>query len=73
MTPTYLDAYKAQQLRPCQLKQLEILKTVDSICRAHHIDYWLDGGTAVGRPQRVRAACRRLCRLWEPSARARQP
>lgn len=48
MTPTYLDAYKAQQLRSCQLKQLEILKTVDSICRAHHIDYWLDGGTLLG-------------------------
>ena len=36
------------QLRLCQLKQLEILKNVDSICRENNIRYWLDGGTLLG-------------------------
>ena len=36
------------QLRKAQLKMLEILKTVDAICRKHHIDYWIDAGTLLG-------------------------
>lgn len=43
-----IDRYKSTQLRLCQLKQLEILKNVDSICRENNIRYWLDGGTLLG-------------------------
>lgn len=48
MENKYLEEYKKQQLRKCQLKQLDILKETDAICRRHHIDYWLDGGTILG-------------------------
>ena len=48
MENKYLDEYKQQQLRKCQLKQLDILREVDRICRKHGIDYWLDGGTLLG-------------------------
>ena len=46
--PDYLDAYMKQNLRACQLKELEILKEIDRICRLHQIPYWLDGGTLLG-------------------------
>ena len=45
MKNTYLEQYKAQQLRACQLKQLSILEEIDRICQKHQIGYWLDGGT----------------------------
>ena len=48
MNNPYLEQYKQQQLRRCQLKQLIILEEIDRICRKHHIDYWLDGGTLLG-------------------------
>ena len=48
MNNPYLEQYKQQQLRRCQLKQLTILEEIDRICRKHHIDYWLDGGTLLG-------------------------
>lgn len=48
MHNTYLEQYQQQELRKCQLKQLDILKTIDDICRRHDIDYWIDGGTLLG-------------------------
>ena len=48
MKNPYLEQYKQQQLRSCQLKQLSILEDIDRICRKHGIDYWLDGGTLLG-------------------------
>ena len=48
MTTNYLEAYKQEQLRKSQLKQLGILEEVDRICRKHSIPYWLDGGTLLG-------------------------
>ena len=51
MKNTYLEQYKAQQLRACQLKQLSILEEIDRICQKHQIGYWLDGGTLLGLPQ----------------------
>lgn len=44
----YLQQYQQQELRKCQLKQLDIMKVVDDICRRHAIDYWLDGGSLLG-------------------------
>lgn len=35
-------------LRQAQLVMLKILRVVDDICRRHGIQYWLDGGTALG-------------------------
>lgn len=35
-------------LRDLQLRQLEILRRVDALCRRHNIDYWLEGGTLLG-------------------------
>ena len=35
-------------LRRLQLTELEILKDIDRVCRAHGIAYWLDSGTALG-------------------------
>ena len=35
-------------LRKGQLRMLDILKTVDKICRAHNIPYWLSSGTLLG-------------------------
>ncbi|MDR2835049.1 MAG: LicD family protein [Bacteroidales bacterium] len=45
-----LSAYNPEGsvLRKAQLRMLEILKTVDVICRKHNITYWLDGGTCLG-------------------------
>lgn len=37
-----------ETLRACQLKQLEILKEIDRVCRELDIPYWLDGGTILG-------------------------
>ena len=48
MRNTYLELFKQQQLRRCQLKQLSILEEIDRICRKHAIGYWLDGGTLLG-------------------------
>lgn len=48
MKDTYLEQFKQQQLRACQLKQLSILEEIDRICQKHHIGYWLDGGTLLG-------------------------
>ena len=48
MKNTYLEQYKAGQLRACQLKQLSILEEIDRICQKHQIGYWLDGGTLLG-------------------------
>ena len=48
MKNTYLEQYKARQLRACQLKQLSILEEIDRICQKHQIGYWLDGGTLLG-------------------------
>lgn len=36
------------ELREMQLKMLELLKYVDSICRKHDIPYWLSAGTLLG-------------------------
>lgn len=36
------------QLRKLQLRQLEILKTVDRICKTNGIPYWLSSGTLLG-------------------------
>ncbi len=36
------------QLRKAQLRMLEILKSVDAICRRHNIPYWIDFGTLLG-------------------------
>lgn len=43
-----LKEYMERNRRAVQLKQLEILKAIDALCRQHHIDYWLDGGTILG-------------------------
>ena len=48
MNNPYLQKFKEQQLRACQLKQLFILEEIDRICQKHHIGYWLDGGTLLG-------------------------
>ena len=48
MINSYLEKFKLQQLRRCQIKQLSILEEIDRICQKHHIDYWLDGGTLLG-------------------------
>lgn len=48
MNNSYLEQFKLQQLRRCQLKQLSILEEIDRICQKHHIEYWLDGGTLLG-------------------------
>ncbi len=36
------------RLRELQLVELEILLEVDRVCRENGIEYFLDGGTAVG-------------------------
>ena len=48
MNNPYLQKFKEQQLRACQLKQLSILEEIDRICKKHQIGYWLDGGTLLG-------------------------
>lgn len=44
----YLREYTQRNLRVGQLKQLQILNEIDTICKKHNIDYWLDGGTLLG-------------------------
>ena len=48
MENTYLETYKKQTLRLCQLKELSILEEIVRICEKHDIEYWLDGGTLLG-------------------------
>jgi len=36
------------QLRKAQLRMLDILVAIDTICRKHHIPYWIDFGTLLG-------------------------
>lgn len=49
----YLKENIRQNLRACQLRQLEILKEIDRICQKHHIEYWLDGGSLLGAVRMV--------------------
>lgn len=44
------EKYNAEgtTLRLAQIRMLEMLKYVDSICSTHNIAYWLDGGTLLG-------------------------
>lgn len=35
-------------LRKAQLRMLEILLFVDKVCKAHGIEYWIEGGTLLG-------------------------
>ena len=48
MSSNNIERYKTLQLRKVQLKQLTILKEIDRICKKHHIEYWLDGGSLLG-------------------------
>jgi lipopolysaccharide cholinephosphotransferase len=48
MNNPYLQRFKEEQLRACQLKQLSILEEIDRICQRRQINYWLDGGTLLG-------------------------
>lgn len=48
MKNKYLEQYMQENLRACQLKQLDILNEIDAICRRNGIEYWLDGGTLLG-------------------------
>ncbi|MCW8397960.1 LicD family protein [Legionella sp. PATHC038] len=41
-------AFQDGRLRQAQLKMLAMLEVVDSICRKHGLDYWLDAGTLLG-------------------------
>ncbi|GAB6012177.1 LicD family protein [Viscerimonas tarda] len=45
-----LSIYNAERsvLRRAQLRILEILETVDEICRKHELTYWISGGTLLG-------------------------
>jgi len=40
--------YMEKHRRAVQLRELEILREIDKICRRHSITYWLDGGTLLG-------------------------
>lgn len=48
MNNEYLKKYRSQNLRDCQMKQVEILDAIDAVCRKHGIEYWLDAGTLLG-------------------------
>lgn len=39
---------EGSELRQLQLEMLEILITVDRICKKHNIPYWIEGGTLLG-------------------------
>lgn len=43
-----LKAYRERHLRELQLRELEILKAIDVVCRRNNIPYWLDSGTLLG-------------------------
>lgn len=45
---TNMKAVAQENLRACQLKQLQILEEIDKICKRHQIEYWLDGGSLLG-------------------------
>ena len=40
-------------LRKAQLRMLEILLFVDKVCKAHNIEYWIEGGTLLGAVRHV--------------------
>lgn len=42
------DYINESTLRQSQLVMLRTLKIVDFICKKHHINYWIDGGTLLG-------------------------
>lgn len=48
MKNEYLQKYRNDNLRECQLKQRDILDAIDLVCRRHGIEYWLDAGTLLG-------------------------
>lgn len=51
MTEMRYSASTAQQdgrLRQAQLKMLDMLTVVDTVCQKHGLDYWLEGGTLLG-------------------------
>lgn len=39
---------EGSKLRQMQLRMLDILTEVDSICKKHGISYWLSSGTLIG-------------------------
>lgn len=39
---------EGSELRKLQLRELEILRYVDKVCREHDIPYWLSGGSCLG-------------------------
>ena len=43
-----LNEYLERHRRAIQLKQVDILREIHRLCLRHKIDYWLDGGTALG-------------------------
>lgn len=45
---TALKQHNKNHLRAAQLKELEILKAIDEVCRNNDIPYWLDSGTLLG-------------------------
>lgn len=45
---TSLQKHNKAHLRDAQLKELEILKAIDEVCRNNDIPYWLDSGTLLG-------------------------
>lgn len=49
-TENLKDVYNPEgsSLRTLQLRMLEILKSVDAVCKKHNIPYWLSSGTLLG-------------------------
>lgn len=43
-----LRAYQKRHLREAQLRMLDILKAIRTVCDNNHITYWLDSGTLLG-------------------------
>ena len=43
-----MHAWCNRNLRALQLRELEILKAIDRVCRKHNLHYWLDSGTLLG-------------------------
>ena len=48
MKNKYMEKRLENNLRNCQLKQVELLKQLDRICRKYQLDYWIDCGTLLG-------------------------
>ena len=44
----YLAEYRQRELRPLQLKMLDMLTTITDILERNNIPYWLEGGTLLG-------------------------